>query len=38
MSDFAYDCHIIHLLMTSVDVRKAFSYSYHLDRYLGVYA
>ena len=25
---------IRHLLMTSVDVRKAFSYSYHLDRYL----
>ena len=25
---------IRHLLMTSVDVRKAFSHSYNLDRYL----
>ncbi len=38
MSEIAYDCHIIHLLVTSVDVRKAFSYSYNLDQYPGVNA
>ena len=28
-------CLRLHLLMTSVDVRKASSHSYNLDRYLG---